>query len=84
MKQPIPGADTPASIPYHEINPLIDERPCGMNTVAAALRFIAKAFIQADADDGIPLDYTECWGVSCLLQTCAVALEVMDRERGKA
>jgi hypothetical protein len=74
----------PAPIPYHEINPLIDERLCDTYPVVAALKFIAKAFVQADADDGIPLDYTECLGVSCMLQTCVAALKVMNGKEGEA
>jgi hypothetical protein len=67
-------ADASASIPYYEINPLIDEYADDTDAVVAALKFIAKAFVQIDGDDGIPLDYTECWGVSCLLLTCTAAL----------
>jgi hypothetical protein len=83
MKQTTsPGA--PAPIPYEEINPLISLSVGDTAIVTAALRFLAAAFTYVDTEEGIKLDYTEAWGLSSLLQTCAAALKVMNVEGRKA
>lgn len=46
--------------------------------VSAALQFLAKSFAQADPD-AINLNYSECFGLSCLLKSCSSALDVMDQ-----
>jgi hypothetical protein len=58
-------------------NPLINEHH-DTTTVSAALNFISKVLNQVDPDDVVPHSFSECWGLSLLLSTCASALEAMN------
>ena len=57
------------------INPLIDESGDPAK-IKASLKFLATAFLQADPNDGMPLDFGDCCGFGYLLQACAAAMEV--------
>ncbi len=73
-----PAATPTSTTPLSAVNPLISDRG-DITAVSAALQFIAKAFAQVNTDDAMDLSYDEGWGLSCLLRTCAVALDTMNR-----
>lgn len=61
-----------------KINPLIGQNG-DLAPVKASLQFLEKVFLQADPDDGIPLDFSESWGLSCLLKACVAAIYAHQR-----
>ena len=60
-----------------DLNPLIDEHGDFVR-VKASLKFLATVFFQADPDDGIPLSFDQCCGLSYILQACTAAMDEMD------
>jgi len=69
---------TAAAIPEKIETPLVcvsgDTTP-----VSAALGFLATALRSTDPGDDLALSYSDCYGLSILLDTCASALDAMNR-----